>query len=149
MFLREPGTRHGYDLVLITTDLTSNPATIVERYAARWAIKVMIKDAKQLFGAGQTRTRTAAAVQRAVPFTLICQTITVLWYATAGHHPDDITDRRAQAPWYVSKSQPSTLDMIIKLRRVLLAAQNRRAQPDQPTPEEIHTLRLAWDLHTA
>ncbi|MGQ0774785.1 MAG: hypothetical protein ACT4NY_10270 [Pseudonocardiales bacterium] len=37
-----------------------------------------IADAKQLFGTGQTRTRTAAAVQRAVPFALICQTVTVL-----------------------------------------------------------------------
>jgi hypothetical protein len=149
VFLREPGTRRGYDLVLITTDLTSDPATIVARYAARWAIEVMIKDAKQLFGAGQTHTRTAAAVQHAVPFALLCQTITVLWYATAGHHPDDLTDRRADAPWYVSKSQPSTLDMIIKLRRVLIAARNRPAQPDQPTPEEIHAVLLAWDLHAA
>jgi hypothetical protein len=149
VFLREPGTRRGYDLVLITTDTTSDPGTIVERYAARWAIEVMIKDAKQLFGAGQTHTRTAAAVQRAVPFALICQTITMLWYATAGHHPDNLTARRTDAPWYASKSQPSTFDMIIKLRRVLLAARNRPAQPDAPTPEEIHTLRLTWDLHAA
>ncbi|MGH3940264.1 MAG: IS701 family transposase [Pseudonocardiaceae bacterium] len=149
VFLREPGTHRGYDLVLITTDLTADPGTIVERYAARWSIEVMIKDAKQLFGAGQTHTRTAAAVQRAVPFALICQTITTLWYTTAGHHPDDLTDRRADAPWYVGKSQPTTLDMIIKLRRVLITTRNRPAQPEQPTPEEIHTLRLAWDNHTA
>ena len=120
IFLREPGTRRGYDLVLITTDTTSDPATLVERYAARWAIEVAIADAKQLFGAGQTHTRTAAAVQRVIPFTLLAQTITVLWYATAGHHPDDLADRRAAAPWYASKSQPSTLDMLIKLRRVLI-----------------------------
>ncbi|MFN2496440.1 MAG: transposase, partial [Pseudonocardiaceae bacterium] len=149
IFLREPGTRRGYDLVLITTDLTSDPARVIERYAARWAIEVMIKDGKQLFGVGHTHTRSAAAVQRAVPFALLCQTITVLWYATAGHHPDDLTDRRAQAPWYVSKSQPSTLDMIIKLRRVLIAARNRPAQPDQPTPAEIQAVLLAWDLHAA
>jgi hypothetical protein len=149
VLLREPNTHHGYDLVLITTDTTCDPATLIARYAARWAIEVTIADAKQLFGTGQTHTRTAAAVQRAVPFALICQTVTVLWYTTAGYHPDDITDRRAQAPWYASKSQPSTLDMIIKLRRVLLATQNRPAQPDQPTPEEIHTLRLAWDIHAA
>ncbi|MGH3940703.1 MAG: IS701 family transposase [Pseudonocardiaceae bacterium] len=143
IFLREPGTRHGYDLVLITTDLTCPATTIVERYATRWAIEVMIKDTKQLFGARQTHTRTTATVARAVPFALICQTITVLWYTTTGHHPDDITSRRAQAPWYDHKSQPSTLDMILKLRRVLLATRNRPTQPDQPTPEEIHTLRLA------
>lgn len=149
VFLREPNTHHGYDLVLITTDTTTDPARVIERYAARWSIEVMIKDAKQLFGAGQTHTRTAAAVQRAVPFALLAQTITVLWYATAGHHPDDITDRRTQTPWYVSKSQPATLDMILKLRRVLITTRNRPAQPEQPTPEEIHTIRLARDLHAA
>jgi hypothetical protein len=30
----------GYQLALITTDLTSTPAQIVERYADRWAIEV-------------------------------------------------------------------------------------------------------------
>lgn len=88
-------------------------------------------------------------MHRVVPFALIAQTLTVLCYATAGHHPDDITDRRTQAPWYVSKSQPSTLDMITKLRRVLIAARNRPAQPHPPTPAEIHTIRLAWDIHAA
>jgi hypothetical protein len=72
----------------------------------------------------------------------------MLWYATAGHHPDP-TDCRAQTTWYPAKSQPSTLDMIVKLRRVLLAAQNRPAHPQTPTPEEIHAPRLAWDIHAA
>ncbi|MGH3933354.1 MAG: IS701 family transposase [Pseudonocardiaceae bacterium] len=149
VLLREPGTRHGYDLALITTDTTTNPATVIERYAARWSIEVAIEDAKQLFGAGQARNRTATAVRRTVPFTLTCQTLTMLWYTTAGHHPDDITDRRAQAPWYTTKSQPSTADMITKLRRVLTATRFQPTHPHPPTPAEIHTIRLAWDTHAA
>ena len=32
-----------------------------------------------------------------------------------------------------------------KLRRVLIAARFRPSRPDQPTPEEIHAIRLAWE----
>jgi hypothetical protein len=55
VLLREPGTRHGYDLALITTDTTTGPATVIERYAARWSVEVAIEDAKQLLGTGQAR----------------------------------------------------------------------------------------------
>ncbi len=53
--------------------------------------------------------------------------------------------RRARAPWYASKAQPSTADMLAKLRRVLIAARFPASHPDQPTPEEIHAIRLAWE----
>lgn len=149
VLVREPGTRHGYDLALITTDTTTSPATVIERYAARWSVEVAIEDAKQLFGAGQARNRHATAVRRTVPFALTCQTLTMLWYTTAGYHPDDVTERLDQAPWYTTKSQPSTADMLTKLRRVLRATRFIPAHPHAPTPAEIHTLRLAWDTDAA
>jgi hypothetical protein len=65
----------GYDLALVTTDLTASPAQVIERYASRWSIEIAIEDAKQVFGTGQARNRTAAAVRRTVPFQLACQTI--------------------------------------------------------------------------
>jgi SRSO17 transposase len=37
---------------------------------SRWSIEVAIEDAKQLLGTGQARNRTAAAVERTVPFQL-------------------------------------------------------------------------------
>lgn len=46
-------------------------------------------------------------------------------------------------------TQPSTADMLAKLRRVLIAARFRPSRPDQITPAEIHILRLAWDTHAA
>ncbi len=30
------------------------------------------------------------------------------WYATAGHDPADISEHRNPAPWYTTKTQPST-----------------------------------------
>jgi hypothetical protein len=35
--------------------------------------------------------------------------------------------RRARALWYASKAQPPTADMLVKLRRVLIAAKNSRS----------------------
>ena len=155
------GTRHarvvllrdksasGFDLALVTTDLRAAPVQVIERYAARWSIEVAIEDAKQEFGTGQARNRTANAVRRTIPFQLACQALAVLWYATAGHDPADIEDRRSRAPWYTTKTAPSTSDMTTKLRRVLIAARFKSSRPSQPTPEEIHTIRLAWEITAA
>jgi DDE superfamily endonuclease len=135
----------GYDLALVTTDPDASPAQVIERYAARWSIEVAIEESKQVFGTGQARNRAARAVERTVPFQFACQAIATLWYATAGHDPADVEDHRARAPWYTTKTQPSTADMLAKLRRVLIAARFRVSHPGQPTPEEIHAIRLAWE----
>ena len=135
----------GYDLALVTTDTVATAAQVIERYASRWSIEVAIEDARQVFGAGQARNRTARAVERTIPFQLACQAIATCWYATAGHDPADVADHRARAPWYASKAQPSTADMAAKLRRVIIAARFKASRPDQPTPEEISVLRLAWE----
>jgi hypothetical protein len=142
-------TKTGYDLALVTTDTAASPAQVIERYAARWSVEVAIEDSKQIFGAGQARNRTARAVERAIPFQLACQAITITWYATAGHHPADVEDHRTRAPWYTAKTQPSTADTATKLRRVLIAARFRASCPGQPTPEEINVVRLAWECPAA
>ncbi len=107
--------------------------------------EVAIEDAKQLFSTGQACNRTARAVERTIPFMLACQAIAVTWYATAGHSPADTAARRANAPWYTAKTEPSTADMTAKLRRVIIAAKFKPLRPDQPKPEEIHAIRLAWE----
>jgi hypothetical protein len=138
-------SKTGYDIALVTTEKTPDIAAVTERYAARWAIEVAIEDAKQLFGTGQARNRTAAAVERTIPFMLACQAITVCWYAIAGHHAADAEARRLDAPWYTTKTEPSTADMTAKLRRVIIAARFKRVCADQPEPAEIHAIMLAWE----
>jgi hypothetical protein len=150
ILLRDPGRRTtgrtgaGYHLALVTTDLTSPADQIVTRYAARWSIEVAIEHAKQITGAGQARNRTPTAVARTVPFALIAQSLVVLWYTLHGHQPDTITERRNQAPWYRDKTQPSYLDMITKLRRVLIAARFRAGRTTNPTPQETLAVHQAW-----
>ena len=64
---------------------------------------------------------------------------------TAGHDPADVRERRSLSPWYTSKAEPATADMAAKLRRVIIAARFKVSRPDQPTPEEISVIRLAWE----
>jgi hypothetical protein len=144
ILLRETGTARGYDLALISTDLVSPAEAVVTRYADRWSIEVAIEDAKQLTGVGQTRTRTRTAVERTVPFGLITQSLVTVWYALHGYHPDDVTHRRDEAPWYPGKTHPAYLDMIVKLRRTLIAARFRAGKRRQPTPEETLAVHAAW-----
>jgi hypothetical protein len=145
VLVREDGSSRPYDLALITTNIPATAAQVIERYAARWSVEVAIEDAKQLIGVGEAHNRTARAVERAVPFGLACLTLAVCWYATAGHQPADVTDRLARQPWYRTKTNPSTSDMLAKLRRVIIAARFRCARPEQPSPAEIQTIRLAWE----
>ena len=81
-------------------------------------------------------------MQRTVPFGLVVNTLAICWYATAGHDPNDVQAARALAPWYRQKAQPSVLDMFAKLRRVIIAAQFQRADPEPVTPQEICVIRL-------
>jgi hypothetical protein len=146
ILLRDPDQtcKTGYHLALVTTDLHTPTADLINRYAARWSIEVAFEDAKQHTGVGQARNRTHTAVTRTVPFGLYTQTLVTIWYTEHGHTTDVITNRRATAPWYPTKTEPAYQDMITKLRRTLIAARISPRNPAQPNPEEIHTLRLAW-----
>jgi hypothetical protein len=77
-------------------------------------------------------------------FGFLAQTITIVWYALHGHHPDDVTEHRARAPWYLTKTNPSTSDMLTKLRRTIIAAQYHPGQGHTPTPAEITQVQHAW-----
>ncbi|WP_440972417.1 transposase [Nocardia seriolae] len=138
------GKSQRYSIALITTDLTSPAAEIIARYADRWAIEVTFFDAKNILGVGQARNRVAHAVTRTVPFGLFAHSILVLWYAAAGHDDNDAALRRIAAPWYRTKTEPSTLDMLVKLRRQLIAARFIPESPRPATTQEIMEVQLAW-----
>jgi len=139
----KPGS--GFGIALVTSDRAITAEQVIERYASRWSIEIAIEDAKQIFGTGQARNRTAAAVERTVPFQIACQAVAVTWYATAGHDPADVRERRSLSPWHTSKAEPATADMAAKLRRVIITARFKASRPHQPTPQEISILRLAWE----
>ena len=146
---RDEHTASGYDLALVTTDPATSPGTLVARYASRWAIEQAFADARNVLGAGEARNRVRLAVERTVPFALFVHTLIVLWYARYGHDPADIDDRRAAQPWYRSKTEPAFEDMVIKLRRTLIAARFSGSRPAQPTSDQIRIVLAAWDVAAA
>jgi DDE superfamily endonuclease len=128
---RPVGDVDGYDLALVTTDLVSAPATIIERYADRWSIEQAFFDARHLAGVGQARTRTRRSVERVVPFGLVCSSLAIVWYALHGNPAADLARHRARAPWYRTKQTVSTADMLASLRRALWHAQYQQGHRDR------------------
>src|SRR5215471_5215160 len=116
---------HAGVLALVTTDLATSAARLIERYAARWSIEQAFADARNILGAGEARNRTRRAVERTVPFALIVSTLITLWYA-----------RHADQPWYTAKTAPAFEDMLTQLRRTLITARISQGSQANPTPEQ-------------
>ena len=144
VLVRAPDAPDGFDLALVTTDLAATPAELVGRYAARWQVEVCFREARQDAGVGQARNRVRLAVERTVPFGLVCYSLAIVWYAQHGHSPAEVATHRARAPWYQTKATPSAADMLAKLRRVLIVAQYRPSQLSAPTIAEILEVQAAW-----
>jgi hypothetical protein len=143
VLVRDPDSIKTYDLALFTTDTTATGETITERYAVRWSIEPSNANGKQQLGVGQARNRLPKAVERTVPFGMIIQSMVITWYALYGHDPADITDRAAAQPWYQTKTEPSFEDMILKLRKTIIATRFTTATPGQPDPELLRDYALA------
>ena len=116
--------------------MTATAAEIVARYASRWSIEVCFHDGKNITGVGETQNRVEKAVQRSVPFTFMAQTITVLWYTINATPETQIADRRRNAPWYTTKTDPSTTDMLYALRDTLTTHRINTTTPGHATPEQ-------------
>jgi hypothetical protein len=74
---------------------------------------------------------------------MIAYSLTVLWYTRSGHDPEHITEQRTRSRWYTTKAEPSFEDMVIKLRRVIIAARFQHPGVYQPQPEETRAVLLA------
>ena len=130
-------------LAIFTTDTTSDTETVVARYADRWPIEVAIAGGKQLLGIGQARNRLQRAVERTVPLSFCVYSLVVVWYTLHGYHPDDLTGRRADQPWYSHKDDIAFEDMLAKLRRSLVAARITGVDAAQPDPRKYRDYELA------
>ncbi|MGH9089407.1 MAG: transposase [Acidimicrobiales bacterium] len=137
VIVREPDDAEGYRVALVTTDVEADAAEIVARYADRWSIEVAFQDAKQTVGVGEARNRVRPAVERTVPFGLLCQGLAVAWYALNADPAADVARRRREAPWYSQKRAPSMLDVLCALRRELIRAEFRQGAGRAPSPRQI------------
>jgi hypothetical protein len=108
-----------YDLGIFTLDTAASAQAIVERYSWRWSIEPSSATGKQLTGAGDACNRTGKAVERAVPFAFLVQSLMIIWYAIAGDPAAGVGERRRRCPWYRTKEPPSPADMRTALRDTL------------------------------
>jgi hypothetical protein len=76
---RPPDWPDDDELAVVSTDLAATPAELVERYSRRWSVEVCFQEPRQLIGVGQARNRTRRAVERTVPFGLVCMSLVVVW----------------------------------------------------------------------
>lgn len=120
ILIRDENSDKSYDLALVTTDLTADPAAIVSRYAWRWQIELLFLQVKQILGVGEARNRVQRAVERTVPFGLAVHTLIVIWYALNGRHESDLARRRTREPWLSAKTTVSFEDMHQALRHEVL-----------------------------
>ncbi|MEX0972191.1 MAG: hypothetical protein WDZ46_02905 [Solirubrobacterales bacterium] len=137
VIVRESCDTEGYRIALITTDLKAPVGEIVARYADRWSIEVAFQDAKQTVGVGEAGNRVGPAVERTVPFGLLCQSLVVAWYALHADPAADVDRRRRLAPWYFQKRDPSMLDVLATVRRELIRAEFRQAAGRAPSLRQI------------
>ena len=149
VLVRDPASRKPYDLGLFSLDTTASPAAAAERYSWRWPIEPSNAAGKQLLGVGDACNRTRKAVERTVPFGFLIQTLLITWYARSAADPADVTRRRRLCPWYLSKTTPSTGDMLARLRRELLAARFSGTIPGQGHPSQIDDYALTCNTIAA
>jgi hypothetical protein len=135
------------EMVLISSDPKLNAPEIVELYSRRWSIEVAFRDAKQHGGVGEAQNRTRLAVERTAPFAFLCLSLAIIWYALAGHHQDNVAHRRHA--WDRTKRTPSVQDMLVKLRRTIIAERLSNALDAQPTAAKITALTDAWEMAVA
>ncbi|MGH3155345.1 MAG: IS701 family transposase [Streptosporangiaceae bacterium] len=129
VLMREPDSEKPYDLGLFTLDTELSPEAAIERYSWRWAIEPSNAAGKQVTGAGDACNRTARAVERAVPFAFLVQSLMICWYAVSCDPAAGIERRRKRSPWYAAKATPAAGDMRAALRDGLAEARINGISP--------------------
>jgi hypothetical protein len=149
ILVRDPDSGKAYDLGLFTLDTKASPEAIATRYSWRWAIEPSSACGKQLTGAGDACSRTQKAVERAVPFAFLVQSLMIVWYAISCDPAAGIESRRRRCPWYRSKATPAPADMHAALRAELLDARISGISPGRNQPPQNGTGTPACDATAA
>src|ERR1035441_833776 len=146
VLVKEPGSSRPCDLAIFTLDTAASPEAVIERYAWRWPIEPSNAAGKQIMGVGDACNRVSGAVGRPVPFGFLVQSLLICWYARYAYDPADVARRRMLCPWYTTKTEPSTADMLARLRREFLTARFSAIRPGQTPPPQIPD--HAWTCDT-
>lgn len=142
VIVRDPTGRRS-DEAFFCTDLTLDPASILETYARRWTLEVTFRAAKQSLGFEDPQNQSAQATRHTAPLACLIYGLVLLWYADRVQ--EGATLRWVQRPWYPTKTTPSFADMLTALRvagwRCYIAdppsPQRRPNIPATPWPDAV------------
>jgi hypothetical protein len=140
---RDPKSKKIYDIALLSTDLTQSAAEIIARYSIRWSIEQTIRDCKLLLGVGDARNRLQLAVERTVPFQMLCLTILYCWYAASNADTAALAAYRRQHPWDRHKTHVSVDDILIAFRRQRIKDNSAGQRAHHQMPNDALTCGLA------
>jgi hypothetical protein len=96
-----------------STDPRQAGGTILREYTGRWSIEEANLGSKQHLGFEEPPGWSPRAVLRTAPIAMLLYSLVVVWFAGAGV----ATYRAPDAPWYLTKRQPSFADMLATLKR--------------------------------
>lgn len=102
--------------VFFGTDPTWTVPALLEAYAARWAIEVFFRDAKQLFGLADSPAWSEQAVRRVAPLVGLLLSALVVWFVDVFDSPVAALPIR---PWYAQKKDLCFADILRAARRTL------------------------------
>src|SRR5208283_5865925 len=100
---------------LLTTDLASDAASLLQAYLDRWQIEVNHRDEKSLLGVGQAQVRSALSVPRQ-PALVVAAYSLLLLAALLAFGPGRTSDYLPLPKWRKPASRPSLLDILNLLR---------------------------------
>lgn len=105
---------------LLTTDLSSQPAKLLQIYFDRWQVEVAHRELKALFGLGQAQVRVPSSVARQPVLTVA--TYSILHFATLAEFGHQWSDVFGPIPKYQKeKTRVSGTDLIRYLRYEVIA----------------------------
>jgi hypothetical protein len=149
VLMREPDSKRPYDLGIFTLDIGLSPREAIERYSWRWPIEPSNAAGKQVTGAGDACSRTARAVERAVPFAFLVQSLMICWYAVSCDPAAGLEQRRQRSPWYTAKATPAAADMHAALRDTLTEARINAISPGDGRARKSTASTLTSETHAA
>ena len=109
---------------LLTTDLTTPAAVLLQDYFDRWGIEVNHRDEKEILGVGQAQVWNEHSVSK-VPAFLVAMYSWLLLGGLACYGPKRTQEFAPLPKWRRKAKRPSCLDLVTLLRRQL---------HEQPTP---------------
>ena len=103
---------------LLTSDLTTPAAVLIQDYFDRWAIEVNHRDEKEILGVGEAQVWNQKSVSK-VPALLVAMYSWLLLAGLECYGPKRTSDYEPLPKWRRGAKRPSCLDLVTLLRKQL------------------------------